>query len=127
MIFYHITSTKRWKYIKKEGVLWGVHGNNYEESNQNKTDNGPDRPYRYTYLSPTPHPPSYGSVVLQVEYTPKREDFSKLHNYGFDPPPGQVCTQFSVFEPILLSQVRRCFWLSLFYTVINIFKRNKER
>ena len=101
--FYHVTSVKRWKAIQEEGILFGIHGSSWEESNKVKDS----ILYRYTYLSPIPHLIGYGSVILKVKFIPKEEDFGKTHNYGFDPPPGQVCTQFSVFKPISLSAVRR--------------------
>jgi hypothetical protein len=109
-IFYHVTSLKAWKAIKKEGVLFGVHGQgSWEKRNSEKT---PDRNgYGYTYLSPKPLL-IYGVIVLRVIFEPKREDFGTVHNYGFNPPPGQVCTQFSVFRPIPLSSIRFCFWYS---------------
>ena len=111
MKFYHVTSYKAWKAIKKEGVLFGVHGNGgWDKLNQEKT---PDRNgYGYTYLSPCPLL-SFGIVVLQINFTPERDQFGTIHNYGFDPPPGQICTQFSVFRPIPLSDVKFCFWLSV--------------
>jgi len=110
MKFYHWTNEEAWKKIQEEGVLWGVHGG--------------DGTYRYTYLAPTPElwkHPSYGNILLEVEYEPRREDASicvggliplkskkkKKHNFGFDPPPGQRCVQFSVFVPIPLNKVRR--------------------
>jgi len=124
-VFYHVTRLNRWKQIKKEGVLWGVHGDGIPWEEANKLQ---EKPYRYTYLSPIPHPPSFGSVVLRVEYKPQRKDFGTLHNFGFDPPPGQICTQFSVFEPIPLSRVRRCFWLSLLYVIKQfVFNFKKEK
>lgn len=102
MKFYHRTKEYAWKAIQEEGVLWGVHDS-----------------CRYTYLAPNVFDESYGDVVLEVDYTPTREGrkhgqlvgymFEPMpkHNYGFDPPPGQYCGQFSVFEPIPLSQVKR--------------------
>ena len=44
----------------------------------------------------------YGDTVIEVEYTPG----SRKDNYGFNPPPGQECWQFSVFEPIELDGVK---------------------
>jgi hypothetical protein len=106
-VFYHVTTPQRWEAIKKEGVLYGIHGScfgifNWAELNQSEYRNK----YRYTYLSPTPYY-EYGSVVLEVRYTPKREDFGIKHNYGFDLPPDMICWQFSVFEPIPLVNVKR--------------------
>lgn len=91
MIFYHRTTEKRWEAIQDEGVLWGKHGSNY----------------RYTYLAPFDVGESFGTVLLAVDYEPKVQDFGKKHNYGFNPPDGLICDQFSVFEPILLKKVRR--------------------
>ena len=59
--------------------------------------------YRYTYLSPEPFNESYGSVLIEVEYTPKGPPHD---NYGFNPPEGEVCWQFSVFDPIPLKEVK---------------------
>lgn len=88
MIFYHRTKKEVWCKIQKEGILFGVH-----ESR------------RYTYLAPdTDIHSSFGDVLLEVEYEPKGPPHD---NYGFNPPKGLVCTQFSVFEPIPVSQVRR--------------------
>ena len=106
MTFYHRTRSERWEAIQEEGVLWGVHGWDWDVSNKNKTTDK-WKPYRYTYLAPEIPDDSYGDVILEVQYEPLREDFGTKHNYGFDPPPGQHCWQFSVFEPISLSCVRR--------------------
>jgi len=114
MKFYHWTNEDAWKKIQEDGYLWGHHGG--------------DGTYRYTYLAPDPElwkDPSYGNVLLEVEYEPKREDASQAvggtipvhsnsadsvkHNFGFDPPPGQRCIQFSVFEKIPLINVRRIY------------------
>ena len=90
MIFYHGTNEETWAAIQAEGCLWGVHS------------------YRYTYLTPERHIAENfgGSVLLEVEYEPKGVG-SKADNYGFSPPPGEICWQFSVFDPIPLSQVKR--------------------
>lgn len=103
MKFYHGTSIERWDSIKKEGVLWGY-----------RVHNGiPTLNYRYTYLSPEISvAEKYGDVLLEVEYDPHGvgstdESGDVYDNYGFDPPPGQVCWQFSVFKPIDISNVRR--------------------
>jgi hypothetical protein len=118
MKFYHVTTVKAWRAIKKEGILFGVHGHGeWIERNKDKGAGS----YRYTYLSPWPLL-GYGSVVLQVDFNPKREDFGKIHNYGFDPPQGEVCWQFSVFQPISLSDVRFCFWRSLWMLIKMICK-----
>jgi hypothetical protein len=114
--FYHVTNREAWKAIKEEGVLFSVHGDG--DWSKRNTEKNSGYAYRYTYLSPKPLL-GYGNVVLQVEFTPKQEDFGKVHNYGFDPPPGQICTQFSVFKPIPLSDVKFCFW----YSVMTIFHR----
>ena len=128
MKFYHRTTEERWQAVQEEGVLWGIHGN-WKNNNRHKKNiydlrhspRGRHCLYRYTYLSPDDQGESFGSVLLEVEYEPKREDASVCvgghietrsehpikHNYGFDPPPGQYCTQFSVFEPIPLGKVRR--------------------
>jgi len=83
--FYHRTTQENWDKIQQEGVLWGVTFN-----------------YRHTYLSPDDFGDSYGNVLLEVEYEPR----GKPHdNYGFNPPEGQYCWQFSVFEPIDIKYV----------------------
>lgn len=88
--WYHGTTPENWELIKTEGVLWGI-GNSY----------------RYTYLTPDLEiAKKYGSVVLEVEYQPKGVG-SGVDNYGFDPPPGEYCWQFSVFVPIPLKRVRK--------------------
>ena len=104
-LFYHRTTEERWKAIQKEGVLWGIGSgwNSWKQRNKLKNINT----YRYTYLSPDDWGESYGTVLLAVKYRPLKKDFGKKHNYGFDPPPGQYCTQFSVFEPISLKNVKR--------------------
>lgn len=92
-IFYHGTNLTRWRLIQREGVLWGVHDT-----------------YRYTYLAPDMEWPlaiansmSGSPVILKVRYKPG----TLRDNYGYNPPPGQCCTQFSVFDPIPLKQVTR--------------------
>jgi hypothetical protein len=88
MIFYHGTNEEAWLKIIKEGVLWGVHS------------------YRYTYLTPEINiAKEYGSVLLEVDYIPT--GIRGIDNYGFDPPPGMICWQFSVFIPISISKVKR--------------------
>jgi len=91
MRFYHRTEEDTWKEIQKEGILWGKHKSGR----------------RYTYLSPIIFNDSYGPVLLKVYYSPAGVG-SKIDNYGFDPPPGMVCWQFSVFVPIDIKNVRRC-------------------
>lgn len=84
-VFFHGTTAEAWAAIQAEGVLWGVHS------------------YRYTYLTPDlAMAQKYGEVVLAVEYEPKGPP---ADNFGFDPPPGETCWQFSVFVPI---PVDRC-------------------
>lgn len=90
MIFYHGTKNEIWGRIKKEGVLWGVHS------------------YRYTYLSPYKEVAEvYGDILLEVEYNPVGIDGNGIDNYGFNPPPGESCWQFSVFIPIHISKVKQ--------------------
>jgi hypothetical protein len=103
MIFYHCTSENKWERIQKEGVLWGI-ASTYTNGKQTGMR-------RYTYLSPWPLT-EYGDVILKVAYEPRREDFGKKHNYGFDPPPGMVCDQFCVFDPIPLLYVERIYEVS---------------
>lgn len=100
--FYHQTTSERWAEIQKEGVLWGSPSFWRGEGRTG---------YRYTYLAPDLF---YGDdpqfdVILEVTYTPVGAEGPKgpgIDNYGFHPPEGQYCTQFSVFVPIPLSQVR---------------------
>jgi len=106
MKFYHGTSLKRWEAIQKEGILWSY--NIYEDEH-----GVPYKSYRYTYLTPKLEiAEGYGEVVLEVEYDPKGigvedEDGEVYDNYGFDPPEGQICWQFSVFNPIPIANVKR--------------------
>lgn len=99
--FYHGTSEEAWKKIQKEGVLWGgdaYHNRGYKDG------------YRYTYLTPKRYiaeSMGRGPVILEVEYEPIGIDGRGIDNYGFDPPPGQICWQFSVFVPIPISKVKR--------------------
>jgi hypothetical protein len=105
MKFYHRTNRRAWKKIQKEGILFGRHiawskDKIYHEAS-----------YRYTYLSPFKEiHKSFGPVLLEVEYTPvgnKIKVNGKVQdNYGFDPPPGLCCWQFSVFIPIPLCKVK---------------------
>jgi len=107
MIFYHGTTKKKWRLIKKEGVLWGY---NVHKNLDGTTYKG----YRYTYLTPDIIIASdYGDMVLEVEYDPVGVDGTGTDNYGFDPPEGQICWQFSVFIPIPISKVK----------IINIMKK----
>jgi hypothetical protein len=88
--FYHRTTETVWEGIQADGSLHGAHPGGS----------------RYTYLSPSRDiDESYGPVLLEVEYEPVGA--KGTDNYGFDPPPGQECWQFSVFIPIPLSRVRR--------------------
>jgi len=99
MIFYHGTSLKNWNKIQKEGVLWG--GNTYHKTNGKKG-------YRYTYLTPEIDiAKGYGDVILEVEYKPIGIDGRGIDNYGFNPPKGQTCWQFSVFMPIKIENIKR--------------------
>ena len=62
--------------------------------------------YRYTYLTPEIGvAKEYGEVLLAVEYHPVGVG-SGIDNYGFNPPPGQTCWQFSVFIPISIEKCR---------------------
>lgn len=99
MIFYHGTSKENWDKIQKEGVLWGY--------NMYKDENGKEyMGYRYTYLTPEIEiAKKYGNVLLEVEYEPVGVDGRGIDNYGFDPPEGTTCWQFSVFIPIGLDKV----------------------
>lgn len=98
MKFYHGTSKESWEKIKAEGILFG--GDGYHNRNDKKA-------YRYTYLTPDISvAKKYGEVLLEVEYTPVGAG-SGIDNYGFDPPEGEYCWQFSVFIPIHLSNVKR--------------------
>jgi len=115
VIFYHGTSRKKWKLIKKEGVLWGY--------NIHKDENGkPYRGYRYTYLTPHIEVTSMGAgnIILEIEYDPVGVDGTGTDNYGFDPPEGQTCWQFSVFVPIPISKVKKM-------KIIDILKKHKGR
>lgn len=93
MKFYHRTKTPIWEKIKKEKVLWGY--------NTHPSEGG----YRYTYLSPIDWGENYGSILLEVEYEPT--GIRGIDNYGFKPPQGIICNQFSVFVPIDIKNVKR--------------------
>jgi hypothetical protein len=88
MKFYHRTKELAWEKIKKEGILFGIPDNHS---------------YRYTYLSPLDFGDSYGPILLEVDYEPRGKPFD---NYGFNPPEGQICWQFSVFVPIDIKKVK---------------------
>ena len=98
--FLHRTTEVAWEEIQTEGVLWG------KPTQISTAGSSPWREgcRRYTYLSPDDMGSSYGPVLLEAEYSPTGPP---QDNYGFDPPPGQVCWQFSVFGPVPLDQVKR--------------------
>ena len=105
MKFYHGTTEESWKKIQEEGVLWG--GDTYHRT-------GGKEGYRYTYLTPDLDvAENYGNkeVMLEVEYEPigvgNKIDGKTIDNYGFNPPQGQHCWQFSVFVPISIDKVKR--------------------
>jgi hypothetical protein len=82
MKFYHGTTYANWRLIKKEGILWGIPSPNVK--------------HRYTYL--TPHievAKAYGEIILEIDYNPVGVDGRGIDNYGFNPPPGETCWQFS--------------------------------
>lgn len=87
MKFYHRTTEENWLKIQKEKVLWGIHDS-----------------YRYTYLSPIDFGETYGKVLLEVDYEPIGFPDD---NYGFNPPEGEVCWQFSVFKPIEIINLKK--------------------
>ena len=81
--------------------MWG--GGIYHGTNGKKG-------YRHTYLTHEIEVAQmYGDVVLEVEYTPRgigvRDEQGVFDNYGFDPPPGMICWQFAVFQPIPLGDI----------------------
>ena len=100
MKFYHGTSEANWKKIQEEGVLWG-------RPSWNETW-GDKEPYRYTYLSPHIEVAKAinSEVILEVEYEPVGVDGRGIDNYGFNPPQGQTCWQFSVFIPIPIKKIK---------------------
>jgi hypothetical protein len=88
--FYHWTKKRIWQKIKACGYLKSG-----------------------TYYAPTPwlwndeyNSGKYGMILLEINYLPKRIDFRKEHNYGFDPPHGQCCVQFNIFKNIPLSEIK---------------------
>ena len=90
MKFYHWTKKRTWQKIRACGYLPA-----------------------FARLVPTPwlwndenNSGKYGTVLLEIDYEPKRAGFGKEHNYGFDPPPGEFCVQFNIFKKIPLSEVR---------------------
>lgn len=97
--FYHRTTLERWRAIQKEGVLWGI-SKSLKKSDWKTA-------HRYTYLAPTDWGESYGPVLLMVKYKPVGVNGLGIDNYGFNPPDGQHCVQFSVFRPIPLADVWR--------------------
>ena len=103
MIFYHGTNERAWKLIQKEGMLYG-------KTTAWSKGIGWHEGYRYTYLAPdkdTALGYGGGEVLLEVEYDPVGIDGRGIDNYASDPPPGQICWQFSVFIPIPLDKVKR--------------------
>lgn len=91
MKFFHRTTERAWEAIQAEGVLWGIPSGDVA---------------RRTYLAPPEvilHD-SFGAVLLEVDYEPRG---AGADNYGFDPPPGQICWQVTVFMPIPIEAVRR--------------------
>lgn len=90
MVFYHGTSEENWNKIKTEGILWGC-----------------GESYRYTYLTPDIEvAKEHGKIILEVEYEPVGVDGQGIDNYGFNPPAGMICWQFSVFIPINIDDVK---------------------
>ena len=89
MKFYHRTTEEKWKKIQEEGILFGMHDS-----------------YRYTYLSSEDVGDSFGNILLEVDYVPVGINGKNIDNYGFDPPEGEYCWQFSVFIPISIDKVK---------------------
>lgn len=98
LTFFHGTTVAAWAKARAEGVLWG----RTRAWSDGVEHEGP----RYTYLSPHLEVAQAigDGTVLAVEYEPQGVG-SGADNYGFDPPAGQTCWQFSVFTPI---PVGRC-------------------
>ncbi len=98
--FYHQTTSEAWADIQAEGFLWGK---------PSSWLRGYQGAYRYTYLAPVLWflgEPGY-DVTLEVEYDPIGCDGTGRDNFGFNPPKGEYCCQFSVFHPIPIDKVRR--------------------
>jgi len=49
------------------------------------------------------HKQGQDQVILEVEYTPGE----MKDNFGYNPPPGELCWQFSVFAPIPVERCRK--------------------
>ncbi len=94
--FFHGTSEENWIKIQKDRFLWGY-----------RVYNGkPTLEYRYTYLTPDLCvAKEYGAVILKVKYVPT--GIVGIDNYGFNPPKGEHCWQFSVFKPIDIKNIER--------------------
>lgn len=96
MKFFHGTTKPKWNLIQKEGILFGLHDEYGSDS------------YRHTYLTPDiNYAEGYGSIILEVEYEPVGINGKGIDNYGFYPPKGEYCWQFSVFIPIPLKNVKK--------------------
>jgi len=96
-VWYHGTTHAAWQAAQEEGVLWGVPSPGPPDGRSG---------YRHTYLTPDLDVAvGFGPVMLEVEYKPVGVDGTGRDNYGFDPPLGQYCWQFSVFGPIPIAQV----------------------
>jgi hypothetical protein len=128
--FLHRTNEKFWEKIQKDGYLMG---NNYYSSDGDDEKKWQElqemkerlginefrkQIYCRTYLSCIDWGESYGSVLLEVDYDVysipmnRGEDpLKRTHNVNpHDPedlPEGKYYTQFLVFEPIPLNQIRR--------------------
>ncbi len=107
--WYHGTTPENWAKIQAEGVLWGwpcprCVSSICGDCTQPRSPECQDR--RYTYLTPDLDVALTmgGPVVLEVDYEPVGPG-TGVDNYGFNPPPGEHCWQFSVFVPIPLDQV----------------------
>ena len=88
MIFYHGTNEETWQEIQKEGILFGRRFWGNKEVD------------RCTYLAvDIEEAKCYGDVVLEVEYDPYKH--KKLNNYIED------CWQLRVYEPILITNIKR--------------------
>ncbi len=104
MKFYHGTTKENWEKIQEEGVLWGK-----PSWNETWEDREPNR---YTYLTPDIEVAEAinSEVILEVEYDPigvgNKVNGQVMDNYGFNPPQGQTCWQFSVFIPISIKKIK---------------------